>query len=576
MPISEQNQFMASSAPSATVIRQAQATAIPANTQDLPTAQATPRIELTTIPDEIPAPLAAAPISTVTYYEEEVTLLTYPFERYQADAIDPRYQWPYKRFDIDRYRAEAPVPDPRSYRLLVLENVYLKITILPELGGRIWQVIHKPSGAPVFYQNEVVKPTHWGNPQQLGWLALGGIEWGLPVIEHGYDWGTAWNYQSSQQGDTLAMVTVSTPNDGRLLKASITISLRANEAVFEIAPTITNIADHAVDFSYWHDAMLAPGTGKKSSADLQLILPTDAMTIHSTFDDTMPQPGGRFSWPIYQGRDLSRLGNYTQYMGFFEAPRAHGPFAAIYDPQYDIGVVRISPPNIMRGSKVFVLGWQDQLGSDNFADDDSAYVELHSGLAPTFDDRYHLAAGETVSWQELWYPAQGISTIHAANELVALRADRTTLDVGEEKESAIEIGIYSTRPVTGTVEILADTMTAPGQTVEVAESTILAAEHFQSRPDAPYQALVPVAQQCACDENRSLASSNNFSAHSEQSITTTDAMTIGCRPPFGDWKEGPPCASDGIPSMWNAPMTIRLLDHAGHVLLTYPLLQRNR
>jgi len=236
--------------------------------------------------DSIESAPAPAPVGTVVYYEESVSLPTYPIERYQTDEIDPEYNWPYKRFDIERFRVEAPSPERRTYRLLVLENAYIKILILPELGGRIWQVIHKPTGSPIFYQNDVVKPTHWGLTTQLGWLALGGIEWSLPVIEHGYDWGTPWGYIPLQHSEDLAAVTVFTPSDGRLLTASITISLRAGTAAFEIEPTLTNLADRKISFSYWHAAMLAPGSGKHPSASLRFLLPTNKVSLHSTGDLT--------------------------------------------------------------------------------------------------------------------------------------------------------------------------------------------------------------------------------------------------------------------------------------------------
>ncbi|MEZ4617714.1 MAG: DUF5107 domain-containing protein [Caldilineaceae bacterium] len=168
---------------------------------------AAPEAQSVVAANSAPAP---APVGTVVYYEDQVTLPTYPYERYQSDVVDPTYNWPYKRFDVERFRAEAPTPEPRIYRLLVLENAYLKVLIMPELGGRIWRVIHKPSGAPIFYQNDVVKPTHWGTDQQLGWLALGGIEWGLPVSEHGYDWGVLWGYIPLQHSEDLAAVTVFT------------------------------------------------------------------------------------------------------------------------------------------------------------------------------------------------------------------------------------------------------------------------------------------------------------------------------------------------------------------------------
>ncbi len=423
--------------------------------------------------DQMISPLAAAAapaaVDKVVYSETNVILPTYPYERYQTGAIDPAYNWPYKKFDIERFRVETPKPTARTYKLLILENRYLKVMILPALGGRIWQVIHKPSGKPMFYQNAVVKPTHWGSPNQLGWLALGGLEWDLPVSEHGYDWGSAWGYLPLQPSNQLATVTVFTPHDGRYLNASITISLRAGAADFEIEPTVSNVSQHALDFSYWQDALLAPGSGKQVNAQLHMVLPADKMIIHSTFDQTLPQPGQWFTWPNYNGRDLSRLGYWQQYIGFFEAPAAHGPFVGVYDSTTDVGAVRVYPAAVMRGSKVFGLGWADRLTSDNFTDDNSSYLELHGGLSATFSEPYHLPANRSVNWREIWYPVNGIGDLTFANEVGALTAQRSA--------AGLRVGFYPTRSMDGDLVLLLNGKEQVRETIQV-------------RPDAPFNRLL--------------------------------------------------------------------------------------
>jgi hypothetical protein len=403
--------------------------------------------------------LGAENLDTVRYYTETVTLPTYPYERYQTDAIDPQYNWPYKVFDVDRFRAEAPTAELRDYRVIVLENAYLKVLILPELGGRIWQVIHKPSGAPMFYQNDVVKPTHWGIENQRGWLGLGGLEWSLPVIEHGYDWGSAWDASVAQPSKEIAYVTLSTPPDGRYLQAKITVSLRAGMATFEVQPTLTNISAKVLDFSFWQAAMLAPGSGQRPSSELHFVLPADKMTIHSTANAILPQPGETFAWPVYKDRDWSRLGHWQQYVGFFEAPAAHGPFVGVYDPAYDAGAVRIFPADIARGSKVFALGWSDTLASYNFADDDSRYVELHGGLAPTFADQYRLPASGSITWDESWYPVQGMGDLTFADGVAAL-------DV-QQRPAGLRVAFYPTRPLNGELVVLIDGKAVTRRVVKV-------------------------------------------------------------------------------------------------------------
>jgi hypothetical protein len=412
----------------------------PSSPAEVPITLVTPPIaESTSTLDPQVLPLA----DTATVYEASVTLPTYPFERYQTDAVDPRYQWPFKRFDIERFRAEAPPPAPRSYRLLVLENAYLRVLLLPELGGRVWQVIHKPSGKPMFYQNTVVKPTHWGLADQRGWLALGGLEWGLPVIEHGYDWGVPWRYELVQENGDVAKVIVRTPDDGRLLQAQITVALRAEEARFTVEPYLLNVSTGPLAFSFWIDAMLAPGSGERPSEQLRFVLPAAQVTVHSTADQALPPPRLPFPWPEYKGRDLSQLGTWQEYLGFFESPAAHGPFVGVYDPAYDTGVVRAFPADVVRGSKVFALGWRNALSPDNYTDDDSAYVELHGGLARSFFEQTTLAAGDHVTWRETWYPIDRLGGLTAADADAALSVTRTS--------TATQLVLYAPCTLTGTL-----------------------------------------------------------------------------------------------------------------------------
>jgi hypothetical protein len=390
--------------------------------------------------------LPALPPGKTRIYATQVALPTYPMELYQSVAFDPTYRWPYLRFDRERFQADAPPAEIRYYQLVVLENDYLQVSILPEVGGRIWQIVQKSTGNSIFYQNSVVKPSPWGPASQLGWLGLGGLEWALPVNEHGYDWGTAWRVTTFQDEDGSVGVHIATPDDGRLLSAQIVVSLHPDSAFLSVAPTIHNLADHALSFHFWQTAMLAPGPGNIVSADLRFVLPSPIMSIHSTGDTLLPGAGQLFTWPRYFGRDLSRLGNWDRYIGFFEYPKAHGPFVGVYDPTLDAGAVRVFPAKIAHGSKVFALGWRNRIGSEDFTDDGSMYVELHGGLSPTFSEPYTLQGGETVRWEESWYPVGGIGNLVYANSTAALNLARTA--------QGLRVALYPTAALKGTLTVL--------------------------------------------------------------------------------------------------------------------------
>lgn len=398
------------------------------------------RRQLVVMPYAVPDKTGAATVA-----ETKVSLPTYPLEEYQTPALDPVYRWPYAVFDRERFLLEEPLPSVRRYRLVVLENDYLQVTILPELGGRIWQIVHKPSGDTMLYQNNVVKPSPWGPLHQGGWLGLGGIEWGIPVIEHGYDWGTPWEVEAFTDDDGAVGVVIATPQDGRLLSAEITVTLPPDAAYIEIEPAIRNLAARTLSFDYWHTAMLAPGAGNRPSDELHFVVPGEVMTVHSTGDTALPGPQRRFTWPDYFGRDLSRLGNWDRYLGFFEYPAAHGPFVGVYDPAYDAGAVRVFPAQVARGSKVFGLGWRRAIGSEAYTDDDSAYVELHAGLAPSFFASYRLPRQGLVSWKERWYPVQGIGDMVYANRAAALNLKPVV--------AGVSVALYAPQTMAGTLVI---------------------------------------------------------------------------------------------------------------------------
>jgi len=104
--------------------------------------------------------------------EETLELPTYvwgppdpnpPFQRKGGGSI-----YPYPLLD-DLGEDARPV----RYRALVTENEYLRVTVLPDLGGRIYSALHKPSGQQVFHRNSVVKPGLIG--LRGAWVS-GGVE----------------------------------------------------------------------------------------------------------------------------------------------------------------------------------------------------------------------------------------------------------------------------------------------------------------------------------------------------------------------------------------------------------------
>jgi hypothetical protein len=356
----------------------------------------------------------------VTMREGQITIPTYPYASFTTEAWSDRFAMAYDVLDRAAYDASNPTPAELTYRTFIVENEYIRLTFLPEVGGRLYKVLYKPTGHLVTYHNPVLKPSPWGPTEQGWWLAAGGFEWCLPVEEHGYEWEMPWKLTASSDGQSVT-VLLRDSSAGDRIQAEIAVRLEAGAAAFTIRPRLENPTSTPVEIKYWTNAMLAPGGQNRPSAGLRFVLPdsVSGVTVHSRGDESLPDYNQRMSWPAHNGTDYSRLGNWNRWLGFFEDPAAGG-FVAVYDEAYDEGVIRVSAADAVPGSKVFAFGWQDPIPWSNWTDDGSSYVELHSGPAPTFDDSVTIPAGGSLQWTETWYPVAGLGGLRCANETVAV------------------------------------------------------------------------------------------------------------------------------------------------------------
>lgn len=384
---------------------------------------------------------AARPSGGTTIATDTIAIPTYNYAPYLSPQVNAVYNVVYPVLNWNGY-TKNKAKFVQSYTRLTLENDWLRVSLLPELGGRVYELIFKPTGHNELYRNPVIKPTGWGPPEQKWWLAAGGIEWNLPVTEHGYEGAIAWSYAIAQSsaGVTVTLRDSTAPDR---LRASVEVSLPNDRAVLIVRPRIENGRGTPLDFAWWSSAMLAPGAANSVGPDLRFIFPVNAVTVHSTGDRRLPggsDPGGpwaQLTWPNYNGVDWSRLGNFDQWFGFFGRPQAQQDFAGVYDTAADEGVVRVFPHTIVNGIKGFAMGWLHPIGWGEWTDDGSTYVELHAGLAPTFWNSVSLDPGKSIQWEEAWYPVAGIGAFTTANAEAALNV--------EHSGPALTVNVFSTR-----------------------------------------------------------------------------------------------------------------------------------
>ncbi len=403
--------------PTTTPTATAHPTTTPVITESAPTASPT------TVVSPTPSDEALA------LYETTVTLQSYGWEEALAPSTPDQPFHPYPALNFD---AVSP-PAPRTYQALVLENAYIRVTIVPALGGRVLRWDDKTTGRRLTYQNPVVKPTRWG--YRGWWLATGGLEWAFPVNEHGLNEYRPWQHERLS-GDGWRGVRVWDTDDRTGMTIAVTLRISAGSSALVIAPRLTNPTEEPHALQFWINAMLTLSDNNAPSPALRFWVPTETMMVHSTGDGSLPGPRSLISWPVHAGRDFGRYSEWRQYLGLF-ATEPQGA-AGAYDEAADQGLVRTYPPGTARGVKIFCLG---DLPADLYTDGDSRYFEFWGGLNRTFfpEDDITLQPGATIAWEERWYPAHGIGTLSWAGVHLAAALQPTG--------DGVEVGLYAPRRI---------------------------------------------------------------------------------------------------------------------------------
>lgn len=391
---------------------------------------------------ELPVP------DTIQVYETTITLPTYPIKEYLTEQIDPVYNIPVFYFNRAEYEANAPAPSPVDYTGVVLENPYLRLTFLPELGGRLYSAVIKSTGQELFYHNPVVKPSRYGvlQPYEANWwLATGGMDWAYPTQEHGYRFGVPWSYHINTDANSTSITLSDVAPDRTGLE--ITVTLPANSATFTVAPKLTNNAPNDVPVQLWVNAALSLTSGSMSP-NTQFILPTEVITVHSRGEAGWSVPGEKeqVPWPYADTTDLRHYNQWANYLGLF-VPNQVAPFMAAYNPHTNLGIIRLAPLTAAGSHKLFAFG--ATFPDRSYTDDDSQYFEMWGGANAGFwpEDDIVVPAGQSMGWQESWWPLAGLNGLTWANETLAIHV--------EQNGNMYALSALMAQPTQGTVQIVA-------------------------------------------------------------------------------------------------------------------------
>jgi tetratricopeptide (TPR) repeat protein len=315
------------------------------------------------------------------------------------------------------YRTKAD----RTYKALFLENEYLKVTCLPELGGRLHSVFDKTEGKEMFHLNDVIKP---GMIAMRGAWISGGVEWNTGPHGHTVTILSPVDALIGQNKDGSAYLEINNLEKSQRTQWTVRVTLHPGKAYLDEKIRIFNPVDAISPYYFWNCTAFPCREGTR------YIYPMTLGTDHNGVEF--------FSWPIHEGKDISWLKNYETYASVFSVDCVFDFFGA-YDVDMDRGIVQVADHHELSGKKAWTWGtWDFGLVSQkNLTDNDGPYIEVQSGPLPTQSDYGMLLPRAEVSWQEYWYPVHGLADgFEYATKDVAIQTVR--------KDEKLQLRILST------------------------------------------------------------------------------------------------------------------------------------
>jgi tetratricopeptide (TPR) repeat protein len=334
--------------------------------------------------------------SAVRACEGTLTIPTYPWE----EDVNPKFwaleggaklsttihgaiTYPYVMQDhLSRTKVD------RTYKALFLENEYLKVTCLPELGGRLHSVLDKTENREMFHLNGVIKP---GMIAMRGAWISGGVEWNSGPHGHTVTILSPVDAVTGRNPDGSAFLEISNQEKIFRTRWTVRVTLRPGRACLDEQIRIENPTDGMHPYYFWNC------TAFPNRAGTRFIYPMSLGTDHNAREF--------FRWPIHGGRDLSWLKNYPTYASVFAVNCTYDFFGA-YDVDADRGIVQVANHRELGGKKAWTWGeWEfGKVAQKNLTDADGPYIEVQSGPLPTQSDYGMLGPHEQVAWREWWYP----------------------------------------------------------------------------------------------------------------------------------------------------------------------------
>jgi len=359
-------------------------------------------------------------MSTAKVWVEQVVIPTYEIGEAEKNPIflDKRvYQgstgkvYPYPT--IEKISDEKV---DKEYEAVFLENEYLKVMVLPSLGGRIQRAYDKTNNYDFVYYNHVIKPALVGLTGP--WIS-GGIEFNWPQ-HHRPTTYLPVDYMTNENPDGSVSVLLHDVDQMYGTKGITKISLYPGKAYIEIMGQLYNRTATPQTFLWWANPAVP------ANDNTQSVFPPD---VHAVMDhgkrdvSRFPIATGVYYKKDYsEGVDISRYKNIpvpTSYM----AEKSKYDFVGGYDYGVGAGILHVADHHVSPGKKQWTWGCGDfgKAWDRNLTDEDGPYVELMTGVfTDNQPDFTWLKPFEEKVFRQYFMPYKGLGQVKNATTEAAL------------------------------------------------------------------------------------------------------------------------------------------------------------
>jgi tetratricopeptide (TPR) repeat protein len=349
----------------------------------------------------------------------------------------------------------ATEPVPRLWDALHIENDFIRVMVLPELGGRIHIGYDKIAGYDFFYRQNVIKPALVG---LAGPWASGGVEFNWPQHHRPATFMPV-ETEIEHHADGSATLWCSDHDPMQRMKGMHGVRLYPDRALLELNVRLFNRTRFTQTFLWWanvaarvhgrYQSFFPPDVGFVADHAKRAITrfalsdrPYYGVDYPARVRDGVPdaeQPAALRPDGSYPANDLSWYANIpvpTSYM----AVGSEADYFGGYDHARQAGLVHVANHHIAPGKKQWTWGNQEfgYAWDRSLTEADGPYIELMAGVyTDNQPDFSFLAPWETKAFTQTWIPIHAIGIPRAANEAAAVSL---TEDNGE-----IRIGLQVTQ-----------------------------------------------------------------------------------------------------------------------------------